>query len=181
MVSGRQTGWPESKRECEGLDPCRASRTQPTPRLYCSEGLPSCLWRLMATDRVVRSAGCRSGWEKPLEWRHEQPGLDASFSTNRPPLRVAKILREGEEGPLAPGATTCEPGDLPSVTGIMPTWGEIPVANTEVVLATFDRCGPLGSRRGFVPFVQRPSAQLGYAAPERGNRRLRLHGSVGAP
>jgi hypothetical protein len=37
--------------------------------------------------------------EKPLEWQSDVPGLDASFSTNRPPFRVCPMLREGEENP----------------------------------------------------------------------------------
>jgi len=53
MVSGRQTGRLESKRECEGLDLYQAGRTQPTPRLYCSEGLPSRMVKARATDRMV--------------------------------------------------------------------------------------------------------------------------------
>lgn len=37
--------------------------------------------------------------EKPLEWQSDVPGLDASLSTNRPPFRLCRMLREGEENP----------------------------------------------------------------------------------
>jgi hypothetical protein len=45
------------------------------------------------TGRVVRLAEWPVQPEKPLEWHHDQPGPDASMSTNRPPLRDARRLR----------------------------------------------------------------------------------------
>jgi hypothetical protein len=108
------------------VDPNRARGTQPTPRLYCSEGSPSALPFQVATGRRVRPASQDSRTEKPLGWQHDQPGQDASFSTNRPLFRVADRPWEGEENPtVLSRIKTCEPGDLPS-TGMVPTLGRFP-------------------------------------------------------
>src|SRR5262245_3027460 len=83
----------------------------------------------------------------------DQPGQDASHSTNRPPFhemqpgrrgRSAGTIR-GDRNTVAPvAAENCEPGDLPSVPGIMPNLGVLPAASTEVVLAEgYDSASPL--------------------------------------
>jgi hypothetical protein len=83
----------------------------------------------------------------------DQPGQDASISTNRPPFHEKQPGRRGgsagtirgdrkRSAPVA--AANCEPGDLPSVPGIMPILGRLPAASTEVVLAEgFDSALPL--------------------------------------
>lgn len=47
------------------------------------------------------------------------------------------MRREGKTDPRALSGSSHEPGDLPSVPGILPSPGEeFPVASTEVVMAT---------------------------------------------
>lgn len=78
------------------------------------------------TGCTMRPAFGNGRTEKPLGWQHDQPGQDASFSTNRPLFRVARKPWEGEENPtVLSTTTTCEPGDLPS-TGMVPTLGRFP-------------------------------------------------------
>jgi len=71
--------------------------------------------------------------EKPLDMHGDQPGSDASISTNRPPLH--QCSREGEADPLARSGATGfrsapiaadnrEPGDLPFVPGEKPNPGQ---------------------------------------------------------
>jgi len=81
--------------------------------------------------------------EKPLEMHRDQPGQDASNSTNRPPFHEMQPGRRGGSAGTIRGdravapvaADNCEPGDLLSVPGIMPNLGALPAASTEVVLA----------------------------------------------
>ena len=82
--------------------------------------------------------------EKPLEMHRDQPGQDASLSTNRPPFHEMQPGRRGRSAGTIRGdrkrsapvaADNCEPGDLPSVPGIVPNLGVLPAASTEVVLA----------------------------------------------
>jgi hypothetical protein len=101
--------------------------------------------RLRFADGLAWCEAGRAGEmpEKPLEMHRDQPGQDASISTNRPPFH--RCSREGEKDPPArPGdrfpvrpvaADTREPGDLPPVPGPKPIPGCRPAASTEVVMA----------------------------------------------
>ncbi|ARQ10568.1 hypothetical protein NXC12_CH02557 [Rhizobium etli] len=71
--------------------------------------------------------------EKPLEMHGDQPGSDASISTNRPPFTEAagkaRQIRWHDQGQpdfrFAPvAADNREPGDLPSVPGEKPNPGQ---------------------------------------------------------
>lgn len=126
MVSGRQRCGPESKRECEGVDPYRAHRTQPTPRLYCSEGSPSALPVLMVTGRGVRPAFRRRQDGKATGVATRSAGAGRLFLYESSALSCCRKPWEGEENPtVLLKTTTCEPGDLPS-TGMVPTLGRFP-------------------------------------------------------
>lgn len=147
MVSGRQRCCPESKRECEGVDPNRARGTQPTPRLYCSEGSPSALqgwWRRVAgCDRPIETAERKSHWG------------GSTISRGRTPLflRIVRSFvlsqtlgRRGEPDglfvrPRPASQETCHP------RAWCPHWGGLPVASTEVVVATSCIRGSWSTRR----------------------------------
>jgi hypothetical protein len=128
-----------SKWECDGPDPTgRPYRSRPRDcrtvrvRHPGKPMLPDC------PHSRQRQGSAQP--EKPLERHYDLPGLDASSSTNRPPLRdarrlrsrnLAQKLREGEANPFVPfGAWRREPGDLPSsrapsLPGVRPIQGEI--------------------------------------------------------
>jgi len=82
--------------------------------------------------------------EKPLEMQGDQPGSDASISTNRPPFH--RCSREGEDDPLArSGRPVSGPPRSRPITASQetchacrarsPHLGKMPAASTEVVLA----------------------------------------------
>ncbi len=106
--------------------------------------------------------------EKPLELQCDQPGPDASHSTNRPPLRsarrlqscnMASKLREGEADPFGPqrevrdavSQETCHPQGPVFARGPPDPGRDTPDASTEVVMA-------LSSRSRGLPFISRPAA-----------------------
>ncbi len=109
-----------------------------------------------ASDALCRlPAWCRRmkrGRRRKSHWkcRHDQPGLDASLSTNRPPLHVRS--REGEEEPMArsgqlfrlsrslPGPASQE--TCQSCRAKSPTQGVVPDASTEVVMADSEIFSP---------------------------------------
>ncbi len=99
------------------------------------------------TGRRVRPARQNGRTEKPLGWQHDQPGQDASFSTNRPLFRVAanpgkaRRTRRSFRGSRPASQETCHP------RAWCPHWGGLPVASTEVVVATFCIRGSLSTRR----------------------------------
>lgn len=126
MVSGRQRCCAESKRECEGVDPNRARGTQPTPRLYCSEGSPSALPFEVVTGRRVRPASNKWQDGKATGVASRSAGAGRLFLYESSALSCCRQLWEGEEDPtVLLRITTCEPGDLPS-TGMVPTLGRFP-------------------------------------------------------
>lgn len=126
MVSGRQRCCAESKRECEGVDPNRARGTQPTPRLYCSEGSPSARPFQVVTGRRVRPASYKWQDGKATGVATRSAGAGRLFLYESSALSCCRQLWEGEENStVLSRITTCEPGDLPS-TGMVPTLGRFP-------------------------------------------------------
>ena len=94
------------------------------------QGLDGRMGRMVRPAPVERPAG------KATEDCHDQPGWDASSSTNRPPFRESTFGKARRVRSRLFGAWRREPGDLPSKKGIRPTQGSIaPDASTEVVLA----------------------------------------------
>ena len=130
---------------------------------------------------IVQASGTGDVPEKPLEMHGDQPGSDASISTNRPPFH--RCSREGEADPPARSgrpvfrsppiaADHREPGDLPSVPGEKPTLGKRPAASTEVVLAERLNSARPGAADGglsasCVEYVAPPSV-LPDISPRRG-------------
>lgn len=109
------------------------------------------------TGRRVRPARQNGRTEKPLGWQHDQPGQDASFSTNRPLLRVAanpgkaRRTRRSFRGSRPASQETCHP------RAWCPHWGGFPVASTEVVVATFCIRGSFAPGRCRSVFADRAS------------------------
>lgn len=92
--------------------------------------------------------------EKPLEWHYDQPGPDASISTNRPPLRNACRLRSRNlaqtsgkarrarsslRGRGAVSQETCHPQESHLSEGSPDPGRDTPDASTEVVMALLSR------------------------------------------
>ncbi len=111
---------------------------------------------------------------KATGMHRDQPGQDASFSTNRPPFHEKQPGRRGRSAGTIRGdrkrsapvaADNCEPGDLPSVPGIVPILGRLPAASTEVVLAEgFYSALPLAVRMRGAGMV-RSASYAEYAVP----------------
>lgn len=95
--------------------------------------------------RMGRTGRGRHESKKPLAWHHDQPGLDASYSTNRPPFHDGLPGRRERPAGTRSGATGFgpppsrrlirEPGDLPCVPGASLFWDIGSAASTEVVMA----------------------------------------------
>ncbi len=161
MVSGRQRCCPESKRECEGVDPNRARRTQPTPRLYCSEGSPSALPFQVATGRRVRPANRQrqNGKATGVATRSAGAGRLFLYESSALSCRPQTLGRRGEPdgpflGPRPASQETCHP------RAWCPHWGGFPVASTEVVVATSCIRGSLSTRRCRSVFSGRASSDF---------------------
>ena len=117
--------------------------------------------------------------EKPLDMHGDQPGSDASLSTNRPPFH--RCSREGEDDPLARSGRpvsglprsrpiTASQETCHACRARSPHLGNMPVASTEVVLAErLNSARPGAARWGgafSVPFYKVFSASFAeYAVP----------------
>lgn len=182
MVSGRQRCGPESKRECEGVDPIRARRTQPTPRLYCSEGSPSALPFQVVTGRRVRPADRkrRNGKATGVATRSAGAGrlffYESSALSCRPQNPgKARRTRRSFRRPRPASQETCHP------RAWCPHWGGFPVASTEVVVATSCIRGSLSTRRCRSVFWVRASFDFSCMLKACATDRLRAVEGHGNP
>ena len=119
--------------------------------------------------------------EKPLGWQHDQPGQDASFSTNRPLFRVAvnpgkaRRTRRSLRGPRPASQETCHP------RAWCPHWGGFPVASTEVVVATSCIRGSSRTRRCWSAIADRASSSFSRVFETCAEGLLRAVWGLGAP